>query len=1542
MTPPQTPGTKYSWERSDEEIALLIEKVKTELCEKHKLPPDSPKNEHSSKPGKDGLHFENGHYLHSSQYYFAKKYFQSSENCDDLAILLANKLKSLKVQEATLIGFRSYSGMLLRKTEALLESTDYKINYALIEQNDAGEFSWQFMPDFENINRLFMVVLPITCTCSTYIRLRKYLDEQINEYLKIEYKSTKSGFKRGWRVRNTFINILLIQARELEKVDGLVMINENELNQKTKNENREATHDEKKLSKLYSKFNWHSVDKDSIYFKFTPAKESNYTAHPIVKLYSDLHLPEECEFCFPTIDKEKEHSLTQERNIYLTHDNFETPNLLEDFPNFGRQRGIDGLLPVHIAHLIEQSSFRFNTIFRSQQGIPPSHHYGHITVNKASYLNYIRGNTFFRQNREAILKFFDSVLAAILEEKKENEITDIVFITPQHRHNSTFLEEIITYKYKTGNSEVDGALLKKAANGKCAYKISVLRYDSGNEFIENFMRNYEGVIVESKVLIIYFEEVVSAGKTFKLLSNFIKHYRNKANGEKDDSHGFDYIFSLVDRTPYYTREEILKKLKYIDNPTPQRSFISFFKLNVPIIDAAHLGNPLKDNVELLKQMICESHLDVLKKKIGQELSTKNATQLPEDNITNNKAKPLQFFPFEDENEHITPAVYKLYRFFLVDGKLDLLKLYTAHQINLFLHNYDKKLKEAPSLNIEFAEDGLITEIVNYVWSKIEKYNEPFFTSKLSSENRLRKQEKEIVHDTVIKILARHPFTYYKKIYDEIFSYCLKQTEEVRNKLMANDDIPEFYWLRRLKFYIRRLIDLDSSYLISEEFILLLQHLYSNRLNNSSRIERLLQKTSTQIYAHDPNLNLTVQSCDTVMYNNLIYKYNTINSFADFVLYTYKESIFKNHYRAIRLEELLNSEKLLPDIVKGNPASEHELLHQIRDPYYKVTGMLKAENIYLLNQLKELHKKHFTTYLEEVKRSKSKDANTEHEAKELDRKRKAPPIKALEIMDYYFDRQKSDPVIVNAQKFVDHSRFSKTQSNQHYDIKLSISSMIEAAARLSIDNNRAEKSGETVNHDLIKSMRNIIESVVSIMQSGSDRTKTPGRKGSNLGYALCVKYSRQPENERPNARNDKETADQEITEDPVSAISQNTVDNIYVISSDRASTGAHIGKNGLIYNLMTGLYDSREIRAKTVPVNNESQAVHESLEDEYHLLGEQSLLAAMRVNESTVSFNRYYYTPDNKDKAPTEFTELFNNDCRGRNGGHGLHLLTNAKMCLFFRLAELDDKLLFDGKCHLQGKAVLIITSNKPFNKTNYLNFMSNEKVRLLLLLKEELLKYLQKKVESDAFIELKRTLEFRKIMNHMVPNYLKAIEFYLEKPEHNEDDISMIKFLKSTVETHLGSMARITVNKNEKPVKCTKETMRHLVVKMMEAPFLASFCYTPDEYTLDVDGIEDFVCHPLLYKQVFRELIVNIRRASQYLWDEKPEIKIYTENNRIVFRNKYNPAIAILRPTDFKKNGGREMNQIIFDELDIKCKEIAIKPNIYETHITLTPSNDNM
>ena len=163
-----------------------------------------------------------------------------------------------------------------------------------------------------------------------------------------------------------------------------------------------------------------------------------------------------------------------------------------------------------------------------------------------------------------------------------------------------------------------------------------MRFQPSGEFVDNFVSLYSESFTnrDEPPKIIYFEDVLSAAKSFKLISNYIKHARiekiPKAEIENElEVHGFDLVLSLIDRTPAYTRSEILRKLYSEKNKNPEKNYISFFRLNVPIISATHLDNPLERRTKHLEKLLTQCHLDSLKATVSNEKRKRLPIKLPD-------------------------------------------------------------------------------------------------------------------------------------------------------------------------------------------------------------------------------------------------------------------------------------------------------------------------------------------------------------------------------------------------------------------------------------------------------------------------------------------------------------------------------------------------------------------------------------------------------------------------------------------------------------------------------------------------------------------------------------------------------------------------------------------------------------------------------------------------------------------------------------------------------------------------------------------------
>lgn len=1289
-------------------------------------------------------HFEIGNHLHSNQYYFAKRYFQNSLNCDDFEKMLYDKLTELKFPEqTTLISYHNYTGLLLNK---VVKSFD-NFNYAIIEK-DGDTFIWQHLPTLKDN---LVIILPTTCTCTTYFKLQKFVESQIAD-------------QPQKRVNDNFIILFTILDKSLENRENeTIIIDDNE----------------EYLKRIYAPFNWTEISKNQI-------KVGKNTANTLVRLYSKMYLPESCPLCFPE-------NTRKERPLFPTLDNFETPNLILGFPNFSS----------------EQTRLDFFKTFDSFDEDKQSHLYGHISTNGTSYGNYIRGNAFYANNKRKILDFFNEKLSFFFEQTKtqrENTCDEnVLFITAETKHNSNFLEDIS---------------LESSLNSK---SVTILRFEPSNEFVDNFISLHKSIIKNENCQVIYFEDVLSAGKTFKLISDYIKHAKND-NPFEIKTRGFDLVLTLVDRTPLYTKAEILKKISLGENDIPQERFISFFRLNVPIISASHLGNPLEEKTKNLDKMINQCHLDSLKMTIGREIHKRQPRKLPELDTLNRKEALLKCFPFGDIDRKINVNLFNVYKDRFRKESLNLLKLHLTHEINSELA---KPVYQRGNGFVREKTEKFIENLINKINPENEDRFGNYFVSPEDFESAYRKKdiEREIVHDAIIKILSRPPFTYYKNIHESIFHYVTKKL----NESLKTEQIISFADFRKFKFYTKRSVVLKSNFIISKRFIENIKKFY-----NKDYIEAI--KESHKNSQRNLNALRDAGEIDEDYYqaaqSNVGYKLEQLALYYSHLLYYYKELIFTNPSLSIRLEKLLNDSDLLPEnwnaqdtLVTRVNFSKYELKNLIADLYFQFWWMLKAENIYLLDGLKELHKRN----LDDPK---------------IDRFDYKRDFKKKKYQKYYFTpNKKNDPIIVNAQKLIDKR---EDQAADNKDVTQSISHMLQTIDVLEEKRKNRTVSAKPLNEEI----KEILESAKKIIQSnlGEDEFK----------FAFFVKFK-------------KRTQSEDDTENIYSLISNKWFDNNDDIKLDQHVNEVRLNENGLIYNLLRGLYDDRDSK------------------------NEQNLISGIKFSEGRfVSFNKHLYFLRNETLEKVRFSRLYKNDFYDPSTGRGLKKLDEANMSLYIRFANLlkQDNDKADNHCKLEGQAVLLITSNQKSNLNNFKNFISDEKVRLLLLIKEELLEYLQKQFDNDAFFDVlanKEKAKYVDSLEHDLRDYLLTLkQIYGKETSLSDETVEKLELFCDAIHFQI---SRNAPEVSREIVALTREDMIKTFRLIFESEIEKVIDFKKD---VNIDGfnLTNLTTDKKAFTLVVLEIIMNMKKYSPQFSFQQRGFSISSYENKICFKNIIHPKLV--------------------------------------------------
>jgi hypothetical protein len=844
-------------------------------------------------------HYANGNVLHSDQYYFAKKFFQNSKNCQDIARLLEGKAKQLKFdKQTTFVGFRDYLGILLKM--AVTKMPTY--NYEILE-DDSDSYMWRNKPV---LKKNVVVVLPITCSCGSFFKIRNFITKYIESN---KFDSV---------VNSNFINIFLILDESLQHT-AIVKIDE--------------LNPEEKVYKIYNPFKWKKLTQSQIIFD--DAAEQ-FVANPLVRLYSEMYLPEDCALCFPE-------NQTEEKVLFPTNINFESPNLIFGFPNFKRVN----------------NDFKFFDIFSSDEGRWHTHLHGNIDVNGNNYLNFIRANAFYDHNENAILNYFDHRL-------RESNIFDtsdkIIIITPETKHSCNFLDDLLIRPVLVNSN------------------VTILRFQPSTEFIDNFISIYTTSISTKGVKIIYFEEIMTSAVAFKLLSDYITHCRHDQPGE-NAFHGFDLVLTLIDRTTFYTKKEVLKKIESHINITPQNNFIAFYTLNSPIILARYLGNPLSRRLEVMKKMMGLSQLDSLRQITGEKIMRRLPKKISQ--IDSNPAEhEVNFYPFTVlEKEPFSLANFELYKSFSQE-KLNLLRLYLTHELNSFL---GQELYQSNDYADSDQLQTFLNDVFDYFENKHSEF-EQFFMNNQGADLAARNiaAEKILVRESIIKLFSHYPFVYYKNIYEVTFNYCNDILDSICNNILTTDSIT-FTTFRTLKFYLRRSVELNSNFIISDRFLRCVEKQHTNE--GMAKINTGYER-KIGVIKSKPDIDETYRNRTDL---NLHYKWRQMNSYLVFLLFCYKDIVFKNPSRSIRLERLIK---------QRSPQEATDLKNLIRDPYFHFLGMLKIENIYLLDELKSFYK-----------------------ADILDNEKNMPDKKNLRkenIYKHFFGKEKNDPAVLNSLKLIDES------------------------------------------------------------------------------------------------------------------------------------------------------------------------------------------------------------------------------------------------------------------------------------------------------------------------------------------------------------------------------------------------------------------------------------------------------------------------------------------------------------------------------------------
>ncbi len=760
-------------------------------------------------------HFQMGKYYHSDSFVMLKQFFENSNNSIHIGKALADLFNSKfnpQKKEVLFVGYKNFLSLTL---QTLCRELNIKCSYNTVELHD-GNFNWSNTMYNSDNNLLVVIVLPISSSPDTYIKLKNFLLKQFDS-------KSVGVFDRKNEISKHFISIIQVLDEEVIKGHS--------------NESRVM-----QLKQLYDSFGWKiNINQKEIQF---PLQSNNlieeHTTSSLVIEYRTLYPRKFCGRCY--VD-----------NSCLVKTNPKSDDL-------------DVLFKIgdYFKRSSSLTSKEFLHYFEHRQ--KPSLIYSNLKVNDTQFSNFIYSRNFYANNKFEILKYFSEVFNDLECEDK------VKIITPSFVYSSNFIEEFIL--------ECD-ALQNKEVN--------ILRVTLSEDYLDYFLSSL--TISELKdTTVIYFEDVLSGASNLKRISEYLK----VTSGITDKRRGIDYIFTLIDRTNFYTHRDLIKRTNKDDQ------LYSFLDLNVPITSVSHLGDPFTKLNKFLISIFREVNLRIIESKITADLNLNEPKTF--ETLSDKKdlfKKLLDYTPFSTLNQ-------EEFKDFKVDSyNFNLLRFLLLHLINNFIS------EKTPEINKDFIKQ-LFERLFELRHQLLH-----FFVKIKNEEASL--VALEIAKEQCVKHLTSHPYNNFQEIRVVVSEYIIEELKQMDAEIEKNGRIVTFEEFRRYKFFISRSVNLELNYIISESFLSSLRLQYSK-----DRIEEVLKHYGKEVEKNK-------------------YELRQITTYFSFLLFKYKILLRQDNYKSLMLEKILLSEKV-------NPDPEEDLIKFLNEPFNSFKGMLVCENNTLLVSL----------------------------------------------------------------------------------------------------------------------------------------------------------------------------------------------------------------------------------------------------------------------------------------------------------------------------------------------------------------------------------------------------------------------------------------------------------------------------------------------------------------------------------------------------------------------------------------------------------------
>lgn len=801
----------------DGEISLFEKSVQYSLNTKLKSKISQNTNNKGYKIS--DTHFRLGSKIHIEDFYYAKKLYQNSFFTTPLAYLISQEIldkTKRNIDKMTLVGYENYSGFLVSTIYNMLikELGDgISLNHCIIDKDGNVAI------EIDKIKDKVIIIVPIASTFNTSIKIKNQL-EGIRER---ERKRKSKDNINNIEFLTPFYNVVLVGHRD---ESGVIF----------KNQTDEEKKDNffKFNNSLLQTYNWESINKDDnlIKVKIYKNKESDEEENEniiiqkyFIPLYTRWHNANECILCFTDIENK---NITDERCLIETGSASITPHLIFGMPKTKEANETGG----------------------NYLDLTSSLLYGYLKKRNNSYLYYSRVGKLLKTNKENIKTW--------LTEKIKKEIGQVfvnkkvVIVSPSSGSRSHFIDMVNEFIFE--------------------YTANCLIITLDEDYIDNAESLYSDGLHKADY-VVYVDDVLSTLNSFLKTNYIVKHIRNKIKKGK----GIDYCISLINRMSYDTEENLLLKLVPLIND-------DCFKLIETIEETKKLQTEKKNNQEKIGENKVEiEHLSnkLIKEKI--KLSQAKERLFYYTKINNPTIEePNNEFPLKKERkryknlaetssydairQYFNKKIIKLSPHNLDDSLPDSIKDYIdSSDKKTFKH---KKLYQLLVLNALYSlfeyTPNKSDELENYINVRNKKLNNWFGQDDISlielkneikdvlknehkAHEHIISKNEENIEFVILKIICSTPLVYYEQIRESAFKWILNKLEEIGKDIqdINEENLSNFFSItgdkcfsqyQELKFLLKRSVELKSNYIIHPKFFKSIEILINLLKSNYKELE----------------------------------------------------------------------------------------------------------------------------------------------------------------------------------------------------------------------------------------------------------------------------------------------------------------------------------------------------------------------------------------------------------------------------------------------------------------------------------------------------------------------------------------------------------------------------------------------------------------------------------------------------------------------------------------------------------------------------------